>query len=133
MARDLKRRRFVGRQREAGAYVLLGRLLTEAGLGLSDVDLIPAPARTESDVAAAVAEGRADAGIAIAAVARQYRLGFVPLVEERYDLVVWRRAAFEPAVQALLGFARSPAFAAHAETLGGYDVSGLGTVHYNGP
>lgn len=131
-ARDLKRRRFVGRQREAGAYVLLERLLTEAGLGLADVAMIAAPARTESEVAAAVAGGGADAGLAIEAVARQYRLGFVPLVEERYDLVIWRRAAFEPAVQALLTFGRSATFAAQAAALGGYDVSGQGTVHYNG-
>ncbi|MGD9785423.1 MAG: substrate-binding domain-containing protein [Hyphomicrobiaceae bacterium] len=131
--KDLKRKRFIGRQREAGAFVLLERLLADAGMKLADVALIDAPARTEADVAAAVAEGRADAGLAIEAVSRQYRLGFVPLVEERYDLVIWRRAAFEPAVQRLLSFARSEAFAQRAKHLGGYDVSALGTVHYNGP
>lgn len=132
-AGSLRRRRVAGRQREAGSYVLLERLLADAGLEIGDVSLGATPARTEGDVAAAVAEGRADAGIAIAAVAQQYRLGFVPLVEERYDLVIWRRAAFEPAIQALIAFSRSAAFAAMAKSLGGYDVSGAGTVHYNGP
>lgn len=132
-ARDLRRRRVVGRQREAGAFVLLERLLEDAGLTLADIRMLDAPARTEADVAAAVADGRADAGLGIEAVARQYRLGFAPLVTERYDLVVWRRAAFEDPVQRLLAFARTSGLAEHAAALGGYDVSRLGTVHYNGP
>ena len=129
----LRRRTVIGRQREAGAFVLLARLLDDAGMKPSDLKLVPAPARTEADVAAAVAEGKADAGVAIEAVARQYRLGFVPLVEERYDLVVWRRAMFEPALQKLLALTRTPAFVERARALGGYDVGGTGTVHYNGP
>lgn len=132
-AAGLKRRRVVGRQREAGSFVLLERLLEDAGLELADLSLVPAPARTEADVALAVAEGAADAGLAIEAVARQYRLGFVPLLEERYDLVIWRRAAFEPAVQKLLAFGRTRAFGERAAQLGGYDVSGFGAVRYNGP
>lgn len=132
-AKDLRRRRVVGRQREAGAFVLLERLLAQAGLKLSDLNLNEAPARTEADVAAAVAEGKADAGLAIQAVAKQYRLGFVPLVEERYDLVVWRRAVFEPPMQRLLAFCQTETFLERARALGGYDVSKLGTVHYNGP
>ncbi|MCB1521933.1 MAG: helix-turn-helix transcriptional regulator [Hyphomicrobiaceae bacterium] len=130
---SLKRRRVIGRQREAGAFVLLERLMAAAGMKFADVSLIDTPARTEGDVAAAVADGRADAGLAIEAVARHYRLGFVPLVTERYDLVIWRRSAFEPAIQNLLAFGRSEAFAERAAQFGGYDVSGFGTVHYNGP
>jgi excisionase family DNA binding protein len=132
-AGDLKRRRVMGRQREAGAFVLLERLLERADLKLSDIRMNEAPARTEADVAAAVADGRADAGLGIEAVARQYRLGFVPLVTERYDLVIWRRSAFEEPVQRLLAFARTSSFLEHAAALGGYDVARLGTVHYNGP
>lgn len=130
---DLKGRRIIGRQREAGAFVLLEKLLGEVGLAIGDLDLAPAPALTEADVAAAVAEGRADAGLAIATVAHQYRLGFVPLAVERYDLAVWRAAYFDEPVQRLLAFARTPRFAERAVALTGYDVSGLGTVHYNPP
>lgn len=130
---QLKRRTIAARQREAGAFVLLSRLLEDAGMKMSELKLMPAPARTEADVAAAVAAGKADAGVAIEAVARQYRLGFVPLVEERYDLVIWRRSAFEPAMQRLLALTRSAQFRERADSLGGYDVSHAGTVHYNGP
>jgi len=130
---DLKGRRVIGRQREAGAFVLLEKLLGAAGLEIGTLKLVPAPALTEADVAAAVAEGRADAGLGIAAVAYQYRLGFVPLALERYDLAMWRAAYFDAPAQKLLAFARSERFAERAEALTGYDVSGLGTVHYNAP
>ena len=66
-------------------------------------------------------------------MARQFRLGFVPLFRERYDLALWRRDYFEPPLQKLLGFGRTPAFAQRAGELGGYEIAGLGRVHYNGP
>jgi excisionase family DNA binding protein len=130
---DLKKKRVIGRQHGAGASALFGKLLADGGLKLQDVKMSAAPARTEADVAAAIAERRADAGLAIEAVARQSTMDFVPLTTERYDLVVWRRAYFEPPMQKLMKFCRTPEFMARAEALGGYDVSGLGTVHYNGP
>jgi excisionase family DNA binding protein len=130
---DLKKRRVITRQREAGAFVLFERLLREAGLQLGDLELVETPALTEEDVATAVADGRADAGLGIATVAHKARLGFVPLVEERYDLAVWRAAYFETPMQKLLAFARTQRFADRAKAVTGYDVSGLGTVRYNGP
>jgi molybdate-binding protein len=57
----------------------------------------------------------------------------VPLTRERFDVVVYRRAYFEPPFQRFVKFCESPAFAAKAGELGGYDISGLGTVRYNGP
>jgi putative molybdopterin biosynthesis protein len=84
-------------------------------------------------VAAAVLEDKADAGLGIAAGARQFRLDFLPLHRERYDLAIARRAYFEPPFQQLLRFARSPRFVERAQELGGYDISGLGQVVYNAP
>ena len=130
---DLKGRRVIGRQREAGAFVLLEKLLGAAGIDIGALRLDPAPALTEADLAAAVAEGRADAGLGIATVAHQYRLGFVPLVVERYDLAIWRAAYFDEPVQKLLAFAKSERFAERARMLTGYDIGRLGTVHYNAP
>jgi putative molybdopterin biosynthesis protein len=56
-------------------------------------------ARSHNAVAAAVAQGRADWGVAIATVARSAGLGFLPLQEERYDFVVPRARWERPAVQ----------------------------------
>lgn len=132
---DLKARgsRIVCRQESAGAQVLFCHLLHQAGIGWTDLTVLDQPARSETDVGLAVLEGRADAGLAVEAVARTLRLDFVPLARERADLVLRRRDFFEPAVQKLLALTRTAAFTERAAALGGYDVSGLGTVHYNAP
>jgi putative molybdopterin biosynthesis protein len=122
--------RVIGRQHRAGSHVLLLHLLTEAGLRLDQVGFLPEPALAEDEVAAAVAEGRAEAGFGIRAEAAARGLGFVPLLRERFDLVMGLRAHVEPPVQALLTFARSPAFAARAARLGGYAVEATGTVAF---
>lgn len=122
--------RLVPRQEEAGSQALLLHLLGEAGIRFADLH-VTAPALNESDLGAAVAEGRADAGLAIRAVAQQLKLGFVPLHTERFDLAMRRRDYFEPPVQKLFAFARTPEFRARAAALGGYDVGGTGQVIWN--
>lgn len=133
--RDLsaKRARVVQRQDEAGSQLLFLHLLGEAGLRASELETLPGPARSETEIALAVLEGKADAGLAVAAAARRLKLDFVPLHQERYDLAMRRRDYFEPPLQRLLTFTRSSAFADHARELGGYDCSRLGHVVYNGP
>ncbi|MGQ0662526.1 MAG: substrate-binding domain-containing protein [Pseudomonadota bacterium] len=132
---DLRARkaRLVQRQAEAGSQLLLIHLLAQAGLALADLDLTPQPALSETDLGLAVLEGKADAGLAVRAAARQFRLDFVPLARERFDLVMRRRDYFEPAVQKLFEFARRAEFAARAAEFGGYDIGGLGRVNFNAP
>jgi excisionase family DNA binding protein len=125
--------RFVDRQPEAGSHLLLNHLLTEEGLALADLNIDLPPARNETEVALAVLAGKADVGFGIAAVARQFRLGFIPLQRERYDLIVGRRDYFEPPFQHLLEFTRSERFRERAAELGGYDIANLGRVVYNAP
>ncbi|MCY4348943.1 MAG: helix-turn-helix transcriptional regulator [Thiotrichales bacterium] len=131
-AADLAGVRFIPRQPEAGSHLLLRHLLAESGVGPDTVAMLDPPARTEADVALHVLEGRADAGLAVETVARMHRLDFIPLFRERYDLLVWRREYFEPPMQRLLAFCATAAFRRRAAELGGNDLSGLGTVHYNG-
>jgi excisionase family DNA binding protein len=130
---DLEGRILIPRQERSGSHLLLDYLLRKEGLEHTRLELMAPPARSEADVALAIAEGKADAGFAIETVARQFRLGFVPLFRERYDLALWRRDYFEPPLQKLLAFCRGAAFRNRAGELGGYDVAGLGRVHYNGP
>ncbi len=126
-----KKLRFVPRQEQAGSHVLFVHLLSEAGIALGDVVLAEDSALSESDVAASIVEGKADAGFGIRASAAQAGLGFVPLASERFDLVLRRRDFFEPAIQTLLAFVRGEEFRARAVRLTGYDVSNLGRVTLN--
>jgi excisionase family DNA binding protein len=121
----------VPRQAAAGSQVLLEHLLQAAGIGGGDIQQLP-EARSETDAALAVLEGKADAALGLSSLARQYQLEFVEIVKERFDLLVWRRDWFEPPFQHLLAFCRSSEFLEKAQELGGYDVSGLGRVHFNG-
>lgn len=127
------RARIVRRPPETGAQMLFDQLVAKAGLRWPDLATLDRPVRVETDVGLAVLNGQADVGLAIRAVAHQLRLDFVPLHWERYDLVMRRRDFFEPPLQRLMAFARSPAAARRAEELQGYDLGGLGTVHFNGP
>jgi excisionase family DNA binding protein len=123
----------IRRQEAAGSQLLLAHLLERDGLALDELDIVTETARSETDLGLAILEGRAAAGLAVEAVARGLKLGFVPLLRERYDLLLRRRDYFEPPLQKLLTFALSEAFRTRAEQMGGYDVTGLGQVRYNGP
>ncbi|CAA7625158.1 helix-turn-helix transcriptional regulator [Magnetospirillum sp. SS-4] len=127
------RARVAMRQDGAGSRLLFEHLLAEAGIAPDRLNVPAAPVRSETDVGLAILDGAADAGLAVASVARSLRLGFVPLARERFDLAIHRQAYFEPPVQALLAFARTVEFAAKAESLGGYDISGIGTIRWNAP
>ena len=129
---DLPGRRVARRQEGAGGAVLMAHLCAEAGVDPARFAPAAEIARAEAAAAAAVAGGAAEAAPGIEALARQFGLGFAPLVAERFDIAIARRAYFEPAFQTLFAFARTPAFAAKAASLGGYDVTETGTVRWNG-
>lgn len=125
--------RFQSRQPEAGSELILSSLLANEGLDRTDLNILEAAERSETDLAAAIAAGRADVGLGVEAVARQFHLKFSPLVVERFDLLVWRKAYFEPPFQKFVRFCESRAFLGRAEALGGYDCSEMGAIHFNGP
>ena len=128
---DLRGHGIVARQPESGTERLWGDMLTEAGLDRADIP-VTETARSEMDAVLAVASGTAQATFGLEPLARQFGLGFVPMIEERFDLVVDRKAWFDPPMQALFTFLRSAAFAAKAADSPGYDMSDLGQVRWNG-
>ena len=130
---DLRGRRVAMRQDGSGARALFERVLADVGLSVDDLDTGAGPARTEAEAAAAVASGEAEAAFGLAAMARQYGLGFVEVAVESFDLLVDRHAYFEPPVQALLDFTTTARFRDKAATLGGYDMTCLGVVRWNAP
>jgi molybdate-binding protein len=126
-----KRLRVAARQAGAGSQRLFEQLLAQAGVDASTLHWQADVAHAETELASLVKEGRADAGFGIEAAARAHGLAFVPLATERLDLACTRREAFEPPLQALFAFARTPSFARKARALGGYDVTKLGRVVLN--
>lgn len=123
--------RVANRQPGSGTAILLAKLLADVGLSLEDLNCISRPLSSHVDVADAIRHGKADAGLAIEAVAREQGLDFIPLCWERFDLVVRRMEYFEPPLQRLLAFTRTELFRKQAGSLGGYDVTNTGAVMFN--
>ncbi|WP_024880821.1 helix-turn-helix transcriptional regulator [Methylosinus sp. LW3] len=128
---DVRDLAFQSRQPEAGSELVLTQLLAQAGMKREHLRLVPAVERSETDLASAIAAGGADVGLGLEACARQFGLDFAPQIVERFDLVVWRKAYFDPPWQTLMRFCASEAFQERAARLGGYDISQLGAVRFN--
>jgi putative molybdopterin biosynthesis protein len=118
--------RYVNRQRGAGTRVLLDHELAKRGIAPDAVDGYAREEPTHLAVAAAVAAGRADAGLGILAAARAFGLGFVPVTREPYDLVVTAEALGSPRLAPLWALLQSDRFAQAVEELGGYSTKEMG-------
>ena len=122
------RARMAQRPAGAGAQLLLLALLARAGIALDDLKLAKPAFPTGPDIAQAIRVGRIDCGIATRSVAKSAGLDFLPLVWERFDLVMRQRDYFMKGPQALFDFMREADFRDRTAELGGYDVSDAGVV-----
>lgn len=119
---DLAGRRVAWRARGSGSRLLLGRLLAQAGVEASPES--GEPADSHLAVAAAVAAGAADVGLAVRAVARACDLDFVGVTVEPFELAV--RAQDVDRAAGLLGRLHDSDFVERVAALGGYDLSESG-------
>jgi len=107
--------------------VLLDYHLGLMGLEAEKINGYAQEEYTHLAVAAAVASGRADCGLGIAAAAQALGLDFVPLYQERYDLVIPSEHAESPLLAPLFEVLGSPAFKQAVKALPGYDVEAMGS------
>jgi len=103
----------VSRNAGAGTRVLIDRLLE----GVRPPGYTNQP-KSHNAVAAAIAQGRADWGLAIEPVARLYGLGFLPVAPEHYDFLVVERRMERPAVRAFLAALRDEGVRVRIRALG---------------
>jgi putative molybdopterin biosynthesis protein len=118
--------RYVNRQRGAGTRVLLDHELGCRGIAPGAVTGYAREEHTHLAVAAAVAAGRADAGLGVMAAARAFDLDFVPVTREPYDLVLAAETLEDPAIAPLWELLERPAFRSAVEALGGYETQETG-------
>jgi putative molybdopterin biosynthesis protein len=100
--------RMVNRNRGSGTRVLIDRLL-QIGEARRQPPGFYVEVKSHNAVAAAVAQARADWGIAIETVARDAGLAFLPLREEEFDFVIPAARQNRPAVQAFCQLLAEPA------------------------
>ncbi len=120
--------RFVNRAIGTGTRLLLDELLAELGLSSKAVNGYRRTEPSHQAAALAVAQGAADCALGIQAAAFAQGLGFVPLAQERYALVVRRETLADPATQALCKLLRSAAWLRELESLAGYSALDSGQV-----
>jgi putative molybdopterin biosynthesis protein len=120
--------RFVNRQRGAGTRVLLDHHLDQLGIDHSQVQGYDQEEYTHLAVAAAVASGRADCGLGIKAAAQALALDFIPLYQERYDLVIPKEHAESLLLAPLFEVLNAPSFRQAVAKLPGYDIQPMGNL-----
>jgi len=121
-----RRLRLVNREPGAEARLLLDRERIRLRLEPGDLIGYDTQAAGHLQVAAAVAAGLADAGMASEPAARAYGLGFVPLARERFNLVIPAEHTASREAQALLKVLTSPWLLAQLASIPGYDAATCG-------
>ncbi len=124
--------RMVNRARGTGTRVWLDARLARRGIVPHAISGYEQEASTHAEVASAVAEGRADAGLAVEAAALAYGLGFVLLTTEPYDLVIPAETWEKPPVQALADWLATAEARNAITLLGGYETEETGQVTWVG-
>ena len=127
---DFKGLRLVTRQPGSGADNYLKNLLKSENLNLSDF-IKTEIVYSEIDAVSLVLSGQADVTLGIASEAEKYQLKFIPVVKERFDLVIDRFSWFENPFQKLFQFSKTIEFIDIASRLKGYNIKDLGMIHFN--
>jgi putative molybdopterin biosynthesis protein len=119
---------FINRQRGSGTRVLLDYHLGLISINPDQIQGYNQEEYTHLAIAAAVSSGKADCGLGIAAAAQALALDFIPLFEERYDLIIpieyWESELLEPLIKVI----EETSFRQAVQALPGYDISLMGTL-----
>jgi putative molybdopterin biosynthesis protein len=117
---------YVNRQSGAGTRVLLDYHLKLLGISPMMIKGYTQEEFTHLAVAAAIASGRADCGLGIAAAAQALDLDFIPLYQERYDLIIPQRYYEDVLLQPLRELLSNEEFKRTVASLAGYTVDQMG-------
>ena len=119
---------FINRQRGAGTRVLLDYHLDKLGIARDEIKGYSQEEYTHLMIAAAIASGRADCGMGIAAAAAALDMDFIPLFEERYDLIVPEEYYSSELLSPIWEVLDDDGFKQNVNELPGYNTDVLGTV-----
>lgn len=131
---DLTRKdvKFVNRQKASGTRILLDYYLEKLGIEPSEIDGYENEELTHIGVALKVKKGLADAGLAVAHVAKLMDLDFVPICWEDYDLLILPEFFEDERFKIILGVITSREFKNLASNYAGYDTSEVGKIVVEG-
>ncbi len=116
--------RFVNRNAGSGTRLWFDNELKRFKIPVESVKGYHKEIKTHTEAAALIAANKADAALGLQAAAYQYNLGFIPLFEERYDLVLPRES--EKILMPLLDYLQTSAFRTELVALTGYNAAHSG-------
>jgi putative molybdopterin biosynthesis protein len=119
---------FVNRQSGSGTRVLLDYKLKGLGINPYSIRGYDHEEFTHMAVAVEVLSGAADAGLGIYAAAKALDLDFIPVVTERYDLIIPGNYLHDEKVKVMIDVIKSKRFREDAESLGGYNLKDAGKI-----
>lgn len=122
--------RIVNREKGSGARVLLDEQLRLHAIPPLNVSGYGDEESNHLGVAGKVASGEADAGVGIERAASMVGVDFIPLIQERYDLVMLKHPHNLEWIELVTEIVRSNAFKKELRSIQGYDLTHTGTVTY---
>jgi len=121
--------RLVNREAGSGARFFLDALLAQVGMKGEHIKGYQHEVTSHLEVARHIRDGMADVGIGVETAAHYFGLDFIPLREERYDLIM--RTDFlktHPMASKFLDAVVSQPFRREIEALGGYNLNEVGKI-----
>jgi putative molybdopterin biosynthesis protein len=122
--------KIVNREKGSGARVLLDEQLRIHKIPIQKVIGYDVEKSNHLGVAGAIASGEADIGIGIEKVAYTVGVEFIPLIKERYDLVMLKSPQNDKLIEQVINILQSSSFQDEIESIGGYDLSQTGKIVY---
>jgi putative molybdopterin biosynthesis protein len=122
---------FINRQNGAGTRLLTDKILQDLNIESTDINGYEHEEYTHMSIAAAIAAGSVDCGMGILAAANALNLDFVPVAEERYDLIIPKIYCKDIKITTLLEvITHNTEFYKLVQDLGGYDLRDCGKLMF---
>jgi putative molybdopterin biosynthesis protein len=119
---------YINRQRGAGTRVLFDYLLSQSEIEANQISGYGKEEYTHIAAAAAVGRGSADAALGIRAAAEVMEVEFMPLAEEKYDLIIKEEDLDDPRIDKLIELISENEIKHEIEKLGGYNCNETGEI-----
>ncbi len=120
--------RIINRQKGSGTRLYFDQEIARFGIDPKQINGYQTAVATHLEVGLKVLRGEADVGLAAKATARLLGLDFLPLTQERFDILIPKERFFSRGIQILLEIVGSREFRTAVEALGGYDTSATGRL-----
>ena len=121
---------FVNRQLGSGTRILFDYELKSKGINQKSITGYQRQEITHLGVAATVESGLADVGLGLLSAAKAFDLDFIPVTQEKFDLVIPKNYYDSSFLEPLINLIKSDEYKQDIIDLGGYDTKETGQTTY---